>query len=412
MSKYQELQKKFDGLRDSLRNFFLFGDMSRSEAAEKNNERSYDNELRRAKSLLKDLVKLDVERKNRYSIVVDPSAVEGNPFYAAFKCKSFTKTDANLHFLLLSVLKGKELSLKEITDKLDEIVNDIIFDPQTVRLKLKEYVELGLVKSLKRNKSIYYTLADTEINSFIKRNPEIFNAVKYFSEVAPLPVIGSYILDKFENKTENVISYRHRFLASCLDDIIVFEIINAMQTNSYISIVSRSIETYKDIKMKVFPLKIFVATNTGRRYLIGFSPKKKNFAFYRLDYIRDAKVMEKAEAEEIEFYRQAYEKSVPYCFTTSIFNDDKTEHVEMFLRVDEKSESYVLNRLKNEARNGKVTKIAPNTFKYEIDVYSTLELMPWVKTFIGYILKLSGDNEYVINGFYKEIEQMATYHEL
>ena len=411
MSKYQELQKKFDGYRDSLRNFFLFGDMTRAEAIERKLERSYDNELRRIKSWLKDIVHEEDSEKKSYHISVDPSAVESNPFYFAFKCKSFTTTDVNLHFLLFSILKDNELSIKDITEKLDKIVDDVVFEPQTIRLKLKEYVELGLVKSVKRNKSVYYTLADTELNSFIKSNPSLFNAIKFFSETAPLPVIGSYILDKFENNTESVISYRHRFLAICLDDVILFEILNAMQTDSYVSIVSRSIETYKDIKIKVFPIKIFVATNTGRRYLIGFSPKKKCFAFYRLDYIKEAKVMEKAESEDIEFYRQAYEKSVPYCFTTSIFNDNKTEHFEMFLKIDEKSESYVLDRLKNEARNGKVTKVAPDTFKYEADIYSTVELMPWVKTFIGYIVSISCENEYLTERFYRDLEQMAKNYE-
>ncbi len=408
MSKYQELQKKFDGLRDSLRNFFIFGDVSRAEFAEKNLERTYDNELRRIKSWFKDIVKCEsFDGEKRYCISVDPSAVDSNPFYAAFKCKSFTNTDVNLHFFLLSILKDRELPIKEIIKELDDTLGDVAFEPQTVRLKLNEYVELGLIKSEKRKNVIYYSLSDTKLNSFIENNPELLKAIKFFSETAPLPVIGSYISDKFENKIQSVISYRHHFLAFCLDDVILFEILNAMQTNSYISIVSKSIETYKEIKMKLFPLKIFVSTNTGRRFLIGFSPKKNNFSFYRLDYIKDVKIEEKAKKEEIEYYRRSYNRSLPYCFTVSIYNDEKTEHFEMVLRIDEKNEAYVLNRLKNEARNGIITKIAQDTFKYEIDVYSTLELMPWVKTFIGYILKLSGDNEYVISCFYKELEEMA-----
>ena len=56
MSDFSELIKNFDGIRDSLRNFFIFGYVKRSNVSGRS-ARSYDNELRRIKSWLKDIIK-------------------------------------------------------------------------------------------------------------------------------------------------------------------------------------------------------------------------------------------------------------------------------------------------------------------------------------------------------------------
>ena len=110
MSKYTELKKNFLGIRGLLRHFFIYGDMSRSKAPDKTSVRSYDDDLRRIKSWFKDIIKSkSVDGEKRYSVCVDPSAVSSNPFFSAYKYKSFTDKDINLHFLLLSILENKEL---------------------------------------------------------------------------------------------------------------------------------------------------------------------------------------------------------------------------------------------------------------------------------------------------------------
>ena len=147
MSKYTELKKNFLGIRSLLRHFFIYGDMSRSKAPDKTSVRSYDDDLRRIKSWFKDIIKSkSVDGEKRYSVCVDPSAVSSNPFFSAYKYKSFTDKDINLHFLLLSILDNKELSISEISDEICNISGYPDFETNTIRNKLKEYVELGLIK--------------------------------------------------------------------------------------------------------------------------------------------------------------------------------------------------------------------------------------------------------------------------
>ena len=79
----------------------------------------------------------------------------------------------------------------------------------------------------------------------------------------------------------------------------------------------------------------------------------------------------------------------------------------MTLFVNEQTEDYIIKRLEREGRGGKVEKLRRNIYKYTNDVFDTNELTTWIKTFIGRVVELSGDNEKVINLFYEDVRKMA-----
>ena len=410
MSKYTELKKNFLGIRSLLHHFFIYGDMSRSKSPDKTSVRSYDDDLRRIKSWFKDIIKSNsVDGEKRYSVCVDPSAVSSNPFFSAYKYKSFTDKDINLHFLLLSILKNKELSISDISDEICNISEYPDFETNTIRNKLKEYVELGLIKENKTNKASLYSLEETKINDFLQENKDLLEAIKFFSEIAPFSVVGSYILDKFDLGQENTISYRHLFLANCLDDIIIIDILKAIQTDSYIEITNNSPNTHKITKNKLFPFKILVSLNTCRSYLMGYSPKHDNFSFFRIDYIKEIKKLEKA--NEANNFKQAFEKALPYCYMLNIDKTKELENFEMTLSIDEVKEKHILKKLIQEARGGNIEKIAPNVFRYTRQTYSTKEMMPWAKSFIGNIISVKGNNKEEIDCINEDLKEIAKIYE-
>lgn len=409
MSEYKELVKDFNVMRDALRNFFVFGDMSRSEDTKKS-ARSYDNELRRIKSWLRDIVKCQtVDGEKHYCINVDPSVTNSNPFYAAYKSKSFTQTDINLHFAILYLLRNQELPLSAISKEIDSLLNDEVIDTQTIRIKLNEYAELGILETRKVKNALYYKLADTSINELIENNPSILDAIKFFSETVPIPVIGSYILDNYPAKESNIV-FRNYFLANCLDDIIQIDVLKAMLKDCFITVKNHSLNTGQESELKLFPLKIFVSTNTGRRYIIGIIEGRNKLICLRLDFLRKISINEKC--TEAENYRRKFTEILPNCFTIAAYQKSFLENFEMTLSIDEEMEKYLLLRLEHEGRNGRVTKVAPNTFVYQISVYDTKELLPWVKSFIGNIIKIKGDNQMAINSFYYDLESMAKQYEI
>ncbi len=105
MGEYSELIKRFDKIRDYMRDFYVYGFMSREDFKQKKSLRSYDNEKRRIESYLSDYMSFRVDEKGKAVFLsVDSSDISENPLYRAFKAKSFTKNDITLNFILLDIL--------------------------------------------------------------------------------------------------------------------------------------------------------------------------------------------------------------------------------------------------------------------------------------------------------------------
>lgn len=69
-------------------------------------------------------------------------------------------------------------------------------------------------------------------------------------------------------------------------------------------------------------------------------------------------------------------------------------------------EQYIINRIQREGRNGELTQIDENTYKYEIEVFDTMEMLPWIRTFIGRIINLECDNKAVVDVFYDDLNKL------
>ena len=79
----------------------------------------------------------------------------------------------------------------------------------------------------------------------------------------------------------------------------------------------------------------------------------------------------------------------------------------MTVAADEVKEPYIIQRLRRESRDGTVEQVEPGLWRCTRYVYDTGEMMNWVKTFIGRIVSLEGDNQRVIDRFYDDIRRMA-----
>lgn len=212
---YSELIKNFEGVRDYMREFYVYGFKSRGEFTKKS-ARSYDDERRRIESWLGDYMgfrKLP-DGKNLF-LSIDSRTSRHNPLYKAWKAKSFTDGDITLHFLLFDILSepGIKMSLGEITEVIDKRLcvfkNPKTFDISTVRKKLKEYSEQGLVVTGKKGKSLQYSRAE-------KTDIDFTDALDFFSEMAPCGVIGSFLLDKTDAHDMRF-AFKHHYITDALD---------------------------------------------------------------------------------------------------------------------------------------------------------------------------------------------------
>ena len=400
MSEYTELIKNFGRIRDYMRDFFIFGFKTRNDFNKKS-KRTYDNERRRIENYLGNLIKWEYgDNGKRVFISVDSSKIKENPFYKAFKSKSFTDNDIILHFLILDILTSKDnLSLDEITDLINDKV-DILFEPQTVRNKIKEYVEYGIIFATKDKKTYFYSLNKCYFEDFGISS----DTLDFFSEVAPFGVIGSFIKDK-TNSNNTKFQFKHNFIINSLEDIVMLDIIQAIKEQKRVLIENYSLKNDCESYFNILPLKIYVSVQTGRRYVIADSFGKHKFSVFRLDYIKNVKILEKD--DNFEEVNKILITCFNNSFSTSLIKDGSLEHFEMTLFINEKVEDFIIKRLKREGRSGKVEKIGHNIFKYSIDVFDTNELTTWIKTFIGRIISIKGDNKTIIKLFYNDIKQMA-----
>ena len=119
---YNELIKNFEKVRAYMREFYVYGFKSRTEYDAKS-ARSYDDERRRLESWLGDYMRFTQtpEGKNVF-LSVDSRVTRKNPFYKAWKAKSFTDGDITLHFAIFDILYDPEtkMTLTELIEEIDQ----------------------------------------------------------------------------------------------------------------------------------------------------------------------------------------------------------------------------------------------------------------------------------------------------
>jgi DNA-binding transcriptional ArsR family regulator len=400
---YSELVKNFDRIRDYLRDFFVYGFKNRGEYEAKS-ARSYDNERRRIESWLGGYMSFHREPSGKSVFIsIDSRAVHHNPLYNAFKAKTFTAKDVTIHFFILDILAtGESLSVREILERLDAgyltgVDTQFAFDESTVRKKLAEYVKLGLLCSMKSGRTVLYRRAEdlTDLNGWR-------DAVAFFSEIDPIGVIGSFLLDKYESQPD-YFGFKHHYILHAMESEVLCDLLGAIEERVRADLRIFSNRREKPSSHTVFPLKIYVSVQNARRYLLAYNYRFRRIVFYRLDSIRD--VTPKEYEPDFEKYREDADSFKKTLWGVAIPKKDVLDRVEMDIRV-EQGEEYILGRLRREKRNGKIEAMNGNTYRFTADVRDATELLPWIRTFIGRITHFRTDNEYAAKTFRDDLETM------
>ncbi|MDF2587471.1 MAG: protein-containing protein [Anaerocolumna sp.] len=405
MSEFSELIKNFDKVRDYMRDFFIYGFKTRSDFQYKS-LRTYDNEKRRIESWLGNLIRFDSSKKGKQiAISLDSGQLNSNPLYKAHKSKSFTDNDIRLHYFILDLLKNKtDLSVEEITDGIYDCYG-VYFEPQIIRLKLKEYVSEGILLQRKSKKALLYSLSKDYPETFSSDKNGFIDAITYFSETAPFGVVGSYLLDQLNAKND-LFLYKHNFIVHTLEDHILLSLLNAMDEKCLVEIKNYG-KKKNEVLIKGIPLNVFVSSQTGRRYIAMYLPSVKRFNSFRLDYIKSVEKLEVH--EKYDYFKDKFEVNIAKCWGVSFGSINRTaqyEEFKMIIYIDEDKEQFILNRLKREGRNGVIERVCDNTYSYTVQVFDINEMMHWVKTFIGRIISIEGSNEHITRNFYHDINRM------
>lgn len=397
MAEFNELVKNLRRVRTYIRNFYLFGYRTRNEYSGMSG-RSYDNERRRIESwLFGHIRQYRAKTGKSVSIAVSMEGLSRNPLFAVWRAKSFTRNDILLHFFILDLLAdGQRLTSQEMADALTRYGE--VFEVSTVRTKLREYEREGFLRSYPEGKRLRYGLFSPSVECL---PANLLDAVDFFTEAAPFGCVGSYLQDALrrENKT---FCFKHHFIAQTLDDEVLLDILHAMQGQRRLTL--KTSARGKNASVPGVPMKILTSAQSGRRYL-GMRTDGR-WATQRLDQIES--VLPGNVEPLYGEMKAAFDEMLPHAWGVMLGNDsDEPEWIEMRLRIDEAREAYVLDRLKREGRGGEIEKIADNVFVYRKSVWSSSEMLPFIKSFTGRILSLTGSNRRVVGLFYKDMKRMS-----
>ena len=407
MSSYSELIKNFERIRAYMREFYVYGFKSRDDYSKKS-ARSYDDERRRIESWLGDHMSFvrTPEGKNVF-ISIDSRNIRHNPFYNAWKAKSFTDGDVTLHFILFDILHDPSIKrttaelMQEIDAKyLSVFDSPMMFDESTVRKKLKEYCEAGIIGTEKVGRKVYYHRTETVDISDLK------DVLHYFSEVAPCGVIGSFILDKSTEDTD-AFTFKHHYITSAIDSGVLAAIFTAMREKRIVTISNLSRRKDMPRRNRIIPLRVFISVQSGRQHLLAYLPDYNSFQSYRVDYLSNVKLEEVTPRfdELREQIDQMQKRMWGVSTKRNKWGVEKLEHVDFTVKVAD-DEAHIVRRLEREKRIGTVEKIDDNTYRFTADVYDVSEMVPWIRTFICRITEMHFTNRTLENQFKADLEMM------
>ena len=414
---YKELIKNFNRIRDYMREFYVYGFKSREEYTNKS-ARSYDDEHRRIKSWLDDYMKFDWTSEGKHVFLfIDTRLTRHNPLYNAWKAKSFTDGDITMHFILMDILSSpdKEVSFGELVETANNYVGEIgtfDIDSSTLRKKLKEYVEEGIIESRKRGKVVYYRRAKSA------KLPDT-KLLDFFSETAPCGVIGSFLLDKIKNERfessknylhKDCFAFKHHYITSTLDSDILCQIFDAMRKKQAITITVINRKNGRETKNSIVPLRVMISVQNGRQYLMGYVSHFDTISPYRIDNILSVETKDVAAEKDCDRFDELRAKlddmmTHIWGVSTQSKSQARMEHVTFTVHY-RSDELFIPQRLEREKRCGIVEHLDAHTSRFSADVYDANELIPWIRTFICRITDIQFSNKTLEEQFKNDLGKM------
>ena len=399
---FNELIKEFNRIRSYARDFYINGFKQREDFTEKS-LRSYDNERRRIESYLGPYIEEEYSQKGkaiRLNLKQNPR--EANPFFKLWQTKSFTKNDIFLHFVILDCLTSHPaLSLPEIMRLIDQDYLSYFDEPPllseiTLRNKLKEYQQLGILLEISKEQRLYYELA-----SPLALSASAVNALHFFKEVFPVGIVGQYLLDSLPESADSPFIFKHHFIMHSLDEAIVLTVLTAINERRFLTV-----QHYNGSESTLTPLSLYISTETGRQYLVGILPNQLILSI-RIDQIKEATI-----GTPITNYLILEDHFLKKKQTTwnGNFSQKKRHSLRVLLTIQEGKEDYLMARIEREQRMGKCYRLDSERVVFEIELTDLLAINPFLRTFIGRILSIESSDKLWQANFIRDLKQLITLY--
>ena len=414
---YSELIKSLDTLRTYIRSFYIYGFKTKDKFSGKSS-RTYDDEKRRLENYLDGYMTFRSDEKGKvHFLSIDSRHTAHNPLYKIFKVKSFTAMDISLHFMVMDILADNtKKTLNQILDEISSVYlkdfsSDALPEESTLRKKLKEYADLGIIASVKEGKTmLYYRNPLVDLNGFQ-------DALAFFSEIAPSGVVGSFLYDKLsvkEQQNSNIFQFKHHYITGSIESDFMAQALGAIREHRCLIIEQKHSEDDKPFPNEIVPLMMYQSTQDGRMYLMGYRLVGEYFLALRFDYIVAMKTGNIY--EDFLQKRSEFESLRNYIWGVALkqnksCNDTSTSHVTFRIHFED-DEKFIYQRLLREKRSGTVTLLDDHTAQFDVDIFDPMEIIPWVRSFICRITFFDCSEKSVVCRFYDDVQEMHRLYSL
>jgi len=407
---FNEFIKHYNIIRDILRDCFLYGYYSRDGLENKRNvsSRKVSYEIRRIQQYVEnEYIRFDKDgRYKLMSLSYDFLRHPDNFLVSTYMTKSFTRTDLLTYFLLLLYIRSenKPCSLKHIEDGLNAagLVSFDKISSKTIQRKLAEMCEsIGVLSCEVVKRTRYYRISDDLLKTLdTDELKELMTAVSLYKNIV-FPVTAGYFCRqtlkdylqyerKMKYEDKNIYNYRHVHFHPVIEEQVLWEIIKAIHLRRKIRITYHSPKSTSNSNNRkiLSPYKIRYDVRHGRYYLISFNTHNRCIVS-RLDRLEDVELLE--ESFNREDFDEEYRSNMLYSWSSASLNPaNKPEMVKLEIIIDEPTEHYILDKIKNEAPLGIMEKIEAGHYYFTMQVNDSYEIIPWIRSYAGYVKVLEG----------------------
>lgn len=405
---YSELIKDFGRIRTYLQDFSVYGFKVRSEFTQKS-ARSYDNERRRVESWMGEYLSFYLDSRGKQVILSkDSRTVRHNPLYRAFKAKSFTSKDILLHFCLMDLFADyRKIEMPQLLPMLESTypnaIGSLVIDRKTLRLKVAELEAMGLLERSRSGRKVCYQLVRNDVDL-----EAMHEAIDFFSEMLPLGVVGSYLLDKLAPK-HCLFRYKHHYPMYAVDSEILALLLEAIGSRCAVNMTVQS-PSFGELQFRNVPLKIYISTENGREYVLLWAYEEQRFFFTRLDRIQNVTLLEpEASWQNL---RDDFDRISGHLWGISFgseYPDLNVHWVEMEILYSTK-EPFIPERLRRECRCAAVTVLEEGLCLVRAEVFDPMEMMPWIFSFTGRIARLESSDPRVRQRYSQFLEEQEAQY--
>ena len=217
-------------------------------------------------------------------------------------------------------------------------------------------------------------------------------------------MIGSFLEDKTNNIADHF-AFKHHYITSAMDSEALYMILKAIHEKRNITVEMINRKKDRITETNVVPLRVMISVQSGRQYMMAYTPYFKRITAYRLDNIVTVKIGEIADRFDELRDKLSEMQQHMWGVATDSRSGNRMEHIEFTVQYDD-GEQHIPKRLEREKRIGRLEYMDEHTCRFSADVYDASELIPWIRTFICRITDISISNKALEKQFKEDLQAM------